>query len=146
MTILFALSLALQAAQETGGVTGRVLLDGPPPKPKPIKLPGAEGLVAEDLVVAKDGGVANAIITIEGTGRADWKSQGAAIAFRDGQIRPRVVFVSPGAPLKVRNETDRRENAHPIPFENKERNVGLPPGGSAEISFEKPERIGLKCG
>jgi len=146
MITFIALSLALAASQETGAVTGRVVFDGPPKEPTQVKFPGAEGVVVEDLLVAKDGGLANAMVTVEGTGKTDWKSEGAVISFRDWQVRPRVVFVSPGAPLRVQNESDRRESAHAIPFVNKERNVGLPPGGSAEMTFEKPERIKLKCG
>jgi len=92
------------APQTTASVTGRVLFREDPPKPKLIRSHGREGwALDESLRVEEDGGVANALVTVEVESAPEWTRDTATVVISENTARPRITLVSPGTSVKFEN-------------------------------------------
>jgi hypothetical protein len=149
LTLALAVFTARLAAQEkatprTGTVVGTIVFDGTPPAPRTIKGHDDKEHSDESLVVATGGGISNVVAVIDSVGLSPWKAPSPTITFTSERITPRVVFVSPGVEVVIKNDTDQSENvkgnAVQSPF-----NQSIARRGSIRKTFEKPERITLSC-
>jgi len=139
-------------------LTGRVLYDGPEPRPAEIDLgadpacaQSASGPVhAEDLVVNGNGTLRNALVFVkEGlpAGRYSVPSGTVVLDQRGCMYRPRVIGVMVGQEIEITNSDPTTHNIHPTPKENREWNRSQIPGGVPfRDSFAREEiAIPLRC-
>ena len=132
--------------RQSGSVLGRVKCDGDPP---PSRFYGPEetdtrGIPVEDLVVNKEGWVANVVAFLDVAGAPAWKCEKTEIRLSEHRLRPHVVFVSPGGTVEVRNEHGFRQYFQMRSSVKQERAGGIgwrdKPGESVSLCFQKAGR------
>ncbi|WP_207622193.1 cupredoxin domain-containing protein [Alienimonas californiensis] len=141
-----------------GALRGRLLFGGPPPQPervevnKDVDVCGPLQLEDDTLLVAEDGGLANAVIWLDvrSSGRepaASALEKGAEAVVLDNvdcRFEPHVVLLRTGQTLKITNSDPIAHQAtaflnRNIPF-NESVPAGSPP---VERTLEKPELLPL---
>ncbi len=142
-----------------GTLRGKVTYKGPRPSVKAIsmeseadcqKANGGKAVSEADVVLGKDGGVANVFVYVK-TGLEGKKfevpTEPVVLDQKGCLFVPRIVAVQAGQPLAVRNSDPVQHNVHPSPKNNREWNEGMSPG-SADIvhKFARQEMmIKVKC-
>jgi len=149
-------------ASATGQIVGTVKLDGPAPHQKPIDMSkdpacaqahGGAPVMAENVVVGANGGLANVVVYISQglTGNeAAISSQLATIDQKGCVYVPHVVALNPGQKMTVLNSDKTAHNIHPQPSPtggnaqwNKSQTVGA---GPIEVAWTNQEvAIPVKC-
>ncbi len=148
-------------AQSWGDLTGRIVFDGTPPKPRPLKITkdvqvfGNKGLVDESLVVGPDGGLANVVIYLTKPRRVkihpELKNQvpkEVVIDNKDGRFVPRVATVWLGVQkLIYKNSDPVSHNCNCQPFNDNPANPLLEPGGTFHhmLSFPQFVPVPISC-
>jgi plastocyanin len=136
-------------------VTGKVKLEGAPPKMRPINMsaePDCKGLHTApppaEVVVTKDGMLQNVLLWVKSGLAGKFEAAGSAHLDQKGCIyRPHVLAVQVGQMLRISNSDPTTHNVHPLPKTNREWNKSQPPGG-AEIEYKFPREelmIPVKC-
>lgn len=96
-------------AAETGTIVGTIRYGGKAPLPLKIvpstdvAVCGQQGLLDEKLLVAKDGGLANVVVWVVSSTRAEAKSEPVTIDNLRCRYEPHVVVAHVDEPLMVRN-------------------------------------------
>ena len=138
---------------------GRVTYKGPKPAARIISMdeePGCQQMHAgkpvydTDIVLGKDGGVANVFVYIKTglEGKTFEPPKEQVVLDQQGCIFvPRVVGLQAGQPLAVRNSDMLHHNVHPGPKNNREWNEGMAAGAADIIHrFARQEMmIRVKC-
>lgn len=145
------------AGAVAGKVGGRIVFDGEVPKSEPLKI-GADqskGCTSDgsavdatnrSLMVGKDKGIANCVVTIEVEG-AKLNVPEAPIELDQTQCRfdPHVVILPAGTTVKYRNSDQVSHNVHTFATKNKSFNNTIPAGASQEQKLDKAESVQIKC-
>lgn len=136
---------------EGGRVSGRVTLVGTPHAPKqrvPAKRPPACGpVVNETLLVAKDGGVANAIVYLRGVTAGKTMAAGRAV-LEESQCRysPHLQAVPVGTALTIANHDPMLHCAHGLVEGSTVFNYGRPAKNRPMVKLlAKPGFTSIHC-
>lgn len=151
--VLLALLAGAVRADEPrpGRITGRVRLAGPVAARPPLEAtvdPSACGsaIPDESLLVAADGGVANAVVVVRGV--AEGASRARPEALIDNvrcRFVPRVQVVTRGQTVRVRSSDPILHNAHPVLVADPEVYVAnlalVTPGQSMDLTRRLAEKL-----
>ncbi len=156
---LVTLSLFVGATAHAGGViTGKVVLEGTPPKPAKIDMsadpncvklnPG--GRLDESVVVGPGGALANVFVYIkEGLGQRTFtKPSDPVIIDQKGcMFEPRVLGAMVGQTIEIHNSDGFLHNVHAMPKKSRQFNAAMPMGGmKLKKRFMAPEvMVPIKC-
>jgi len=169
--ITFALAVAFEVrgvvaahaaspAKAVGGaeVRGKVKFDGPAPHPARVTMAAEpscmklhpSGVLAEDLVVDKGGGLENVVVYVsDATPTASFEPPKDEVTFEQKGClyQPHVLAIQANQKLKIVNDDSTAHNIHPIPHNNREWNKSQPPGMQpVEESFPREEvAIPVRC-
>lgn len=152
------------APDSKGVVQGRIVFDGSRPEPKKIDVDPAKakGCVHEgetldthdlSLLIDKDGGIANVVITVE-VPEAKGDPGGAKLAAPAKPIvidqkkcvfEPHVLLVPAGTTIDFVNSDEISHNVHIYPAKNDPFNQTVVPGGKYSAKFEKADKVNVKC-
>jgi hypothetical protein len=94
---------------EPGVVTGRIRTIRPPAEPASFTFMDRSYL-DRSLRIDAGGGVADAVIFLEGHETAPWVSGKASMTFGANQFDPRVAFVSPGQAVEIGDGRDQERH------------------------------------
>ena len=140
----------------TGKVMGKITFDGKAPKSEPlaIKEDATKGCTDgtsvdstdRSLVLSKDGGIANVVITIKVKG-AEVKVPEDAITMDQMACRyePHVVLIPEGSTIKYLNSDKVSHNVHTYAGRNDSLNKTIAPGSNENQSLKKADKIEVKC-
>lgn len=159
LVLALALAKPLCAAPTTASLWGTVRFQGRPPEPRLIEMKGDRYCVerqsqaqwrAQELLVGKEGGIANAIVYVkEGPiARATKPSAPVDLAMRDCMFTPRVIALQCGQLLRIRNDDRTLHTVYARPKANAKFIHPLfgPQDPPFEVSFKAPELpIALRC-
>lgn len=147
---------ASSRSQDEGGVRGTVRLRGQAPPGKKYHVEGLalegdklypHGLVIDPVLVDSENRISKCLVYVRKglEGRSfEPPADPKTMAFDSCMLRPRVLGIMVGQELEIRNRDRELHNAHVIPWQNKETNRGLPPGGElARRTFSEPE-VGMR--
>ena len=138
-----------------GTVSGKVIYEGTPAKPKAIdmaKEPScakqhATPPTTESVVTGPNNGLQNVVVYISaGAPDESAPSQAARLEQKGCQYLPHALAFQVNQTLEVVNDDQTSHNIHPLPRINREWNKSQP-AGSPPLSekFDKPEFILVKC-
>jgi plastocyanin len=112
-----------------GRVTGRITLQGTPPRPQVIKTASdpycTAPVVTEDVVVSADGGLQNVFVYVkDGLGNLKFPVPTKSVVLGQHGCRyvPHVVGIQVGQTLDIVNDDDTLHNIHAVPVKNGEFN------------------------
>jgi len=120
-------------------ITGTVIFDGKPPKPKPIDMRGdaacmkmhAQPQPSEDLVLGPGKTLANVLVSVTAglPAGASWPAPEAPVVLDQNGCRyePHVAGAMVGQPFKVLNSDGILHNVHSYSTVNTPFNVAMPP-------------------
>jgi plastocyanin len=137
-----------------GRITGRVLFSGAPRTPRPIQVTkdhavcGARVHSDESLVVGKDGGVKNAVVSIGPIPQGGaWPGSSTPTLDQHGcWFEPHVLLVPAGASIDVVNSDGILHNIHTYPKHNPPTNQAQPKFKKVlNIAFKEPDTVQVKC-
>jgi plastocyanin len=155
LAALFVLSAgAHEARAEWGTLKGRFVFGGDAPTPaelkadKDIEVCGKHKLVAEELVVGADRGVANVVVYVRDKDvkvhpdlAAAAKGESPVLDNKDCRFEPHVVFVQTGQKFVVKNSDTIGHNSNIAMLKNPPSNNLIPAGGEASMTFSSDEAI-----
>lgn len=151
----FTLASKGPAPAVAGTVKGRVVFDGKMPEMKPLAITdeqakgcceGGKKVDATDrsLIVGKDDGLANAVVTIEVDG-AKVEPKEVHIDQKECRFEPHVMVVPVGTTVKFLNSDKIAHNVHTYASKNDSFNQTIAPGASHEQKLEKEDKVEIKC-
>jgi hypothetical protein len=141
-----------------GHITGRVVLQGTPPKEEVIRMnadpvclreaPGTQ--MTQNYLVDDDGGLGNVFVYVKnglGDRRFDVPTEPVLLDQKGCRYLPHVFGVRAGQPLEILNSDPTLHNVHAQPKSNREFNTGQPVQGMKHTEiFQNPEvMIPFKC-
>jgi len=140
-------------------ITGSVKLDGAPPKearlktdsdPYCAKAHASAPLSAEEVVVGKDGALANVVVYVKaGLENRSFPTPTQTVELDQNgcQYKPHVIAVMVNQPLSIVNGDQTTHNIHPTPANNRDWNKSQAPGSEKITdSFAREEvAIPVKC-
>lgn len=141
---------------EIGSISGKVMLEGERPAPKPDLVMDEKATTGckHDAMTKKDdtlliddkGGVANVVLTIEVAG-AEKKvpTEPVELDQKGCHFTPHVVVLQAGGTLRFANSDDTNHNIHIYPKKNEAFNTNVAAGGNLDKKFDKAEVIETKC-
>ncbi len=150
-------SAAVSTKTQTGLIRGQVHFDGPIPKPARISMSAdpscsrlhGGGVMADDLVLAGDGKLANVIVFIAaGLGEQSFPAPvtPAVMEQKGCMYTPHVLALQTNQKLQIINSDSTLHNIHPAPVNNREWNKAQTAGSTIEESFAREEiAIPVKC-
>lgn len=144
--------LALPAgAEEWASIKGKFTFKGDAPKAselkadKDVEVCGKHKLLAEELVVGTDGGIANVVVYVRDK---DVKVNPALAAKgpvtldnKDCRFQPHVAFVQVGQEFIIKNSDTVGHNSNVATVKNSPSNTLIPAGGDAKSTFTSEEAI-----
>jgi len=140
-----------------GKATGHVKLDGAAPTLKPLQITDekAKGCCPPDkkmdtvdpqLVVGKDGGVANAVVMIEVPGeKAEAPKEPVEIDQKMCHFEPHVRVIPAGGKVVFLNSDGVSHNIHTYANKNDSFNKTVAPGSKEECTLAKGDKVQVKC-
>lgn len=149
---LLPILLAAPAVAQTGSVAGRIAYAKGPVAAARLKvdkdLPvcGKKPILDETLVVAKDGGLANVVVSIEGVPGAPADPRPLRIDQQGCRYVPHVQAGVVGARLDLVNGDAVLHNVHAYQGDFTPFNLAMPiPGQTIARTLEEPGLMTLKC-
>jgi plastocyanin len=142
------------AVADAARITGRVLYSGVPRPPKPIRVTkdhsvcGATAHTDESLLVGRDGGVRNAVVSIGPLAPArPWPAASNPTLDQHGcWFNPHVLLAPAGATIDVINSDGILHNIHTYPKNNPPANLAQPKFKKVlNLSFAAPDTVQVKC-
>jgi plastocyanin len=142
----------LAFAASGGTITGRVVFVGDPPPAKKVKVTkdnekcGAE-ISSEELVVAPDKGISNAVVSVVGLKGAPGKTDKSPTLQQKGCVfHPHVLIVPVGTPVDILNDDGVLHNFHTYSTKNSPMNKAQP-GFKKKMTetFSQAETIKVNC-
>jgi plastocyanin len=141
------------AVADGGAIMGKVKFQGSAPVPKAIEVTkdkevcGVAAKTEESLVVGKDGGLKNAVVSI--TNISKGKAQDAAKATLDQkgcQYTPHVLLIPAGTEMDIKNSDGILHNIHTYGKKNPPVNMAQPKFKPLmKTKFDQPETFEVKC-
>ena len=144
-------------APADGKATGHVKFDGKAPELKPLQItedkakgccPAGSKVDATDptLVIAKDGGLANVVVTIEVPGeKMEPSTQTVEIDQKMCHFEPHIRVVGAGGKVVFLNSDQVSHNIHTYANKNDPFNKTVAPGSKEEQTVAKGDKIQVKC-
>jgi len=140
------------AADEWGTIKGRFVFGGAQPAAaelkadKDVEVCGKHKLLAEELVVSSDKGVANVVVFVRDKGvkvHPDHaaKQDRVVLDNKDCRFEPHVAVVQTGQTLVLKNSDTVGHNSNVATIKNSPSNNLIPAGGEATITFTSEEAI-----
>jgi plastocyanin len=143
------------SSAQAGSVSGTIKLGVAAPEMKMIKVDkdtevcGTEERAPEKLILSKDKGVANAVITIKGVQGGKKLDPSKKIEFNQKkcQFQPHILIIPKGAEIDIINNDPITHNIHTFPKENAPLNKAQPTSLKKITSpkFEVAEVIKVQC-
>ena len=155
-TLSFATVAALAAsavhADEWGTIKGKFVFGGAAPTvvelkaDKDVEVCGKHKLLAEELVVSADKGVANVVVFVRDKGvkvHPDLATPGDKVVLdnKDCRFDPHVAVVRTGQTLVIKNSDTVGHNSNVATIKNSPSNNLIPAGGEATVTFASEEAI-----
>ena len=152
LAAIVALAGAVQA-DEWGSIKGRFVYGADAPvaaelkADKDVEVCGKHKLLAEELVVGADKGVANVVVYVRDKGvkinpdLAISKDSKAVLDNKDCRFDPHVVFVQTGQEFIVKNSDSVGHNSNIATVKNPPSNNLIPAGGETTVKFSTDEAI-----
>ena len=138
-------------ADEWGTIKGRFLLGGDPAAAaelkvdKDVEVCGKHKLVAEELVVGADKGIANVVVFVRDKGvkvNPDLKAtEPVVLDNKSCRFEPHVAFVQVGQPLVIKNSDTVGHNSNIASAKNPPSNSLVPAGGETKVTFASDEAL-----
>jgi plastocyanin len=135
-------------------ITGHVLYTGAPRPAKPIQVTkdhavcGAKSHVDESLLVGRDGGVRNAVVSVGPIAAGGpWPAAGKPTLDQRGcWFNPHVLLAPAGDPIDVINSDGILHNIHTYPQNNPPANLAQPKFRKVlNLAFAAPDTVQVKC-
>lgn len=137
-------------------ITGKVTLEGEPPKFAPIDMssePGCKNsspVYPQTVVAGNDGSLANVVVYVKGglgNYRFDPPASPAVLRQKDCMYEPHIVALMVNQPLEIRNDDPTVHNIHLLPKTSEQWNHSQTPGAAPlTTSFALPEMaIPVEC-
>lgn len=150
--ILSFAMLPAARADEWGTIKGRFVFGGDAPAAaelkadKDVEVCGKHKLVAEELVVGTDRGVANVVVFVRDKGvkvHPDIATPSGKVVLDNKNCRfdPHVAFVQTGQTLVLKNSDTVGHNSNVATIKNPPSNNLIPAGGEATVTFPTEEAI-----
>jgi plastocyanin len=141
-------------ADEWGSIKGRFVFGGDAPAvselkaDKDVEVCGKHKLLAEELVVGADKGIANVVVYVRDKGvkvnpelAAAVAGQKAELDNKDCRFQPHVQFVQTGQELVIKNSDSVGHNSNVATVKNPPSNNLIPSGGQSTVKFSSDEAI-----
>ncbi len=137
-----------------GSITGKCLIDGNVPAAgklkidKDVEVCGKRSDVDKSLMVAKNKGIQNVVVSIKKIDAPDgWPKAQLARIFdqKDCEFVSRVMIVPVGSQIDIKNSDPVLHNVHTYSRRNTPINQGIPAGQSLKQKLEKEETIKVTC-
>ena len=138
-------------ADEWGSIKGRFVFGGDAPSPaelkadKDVEVCGKHKLLAEELVVGADKGVANVVVFVRDKDvkvKPDLKATAPAVLDnKDCRFEPHVSFVQVGQPLVIKNSDSVGHNSNVATVKNPPSNTLIAAGGETKVTFASDEAV-----
>jgi len=141
----------------SGSVSGKVTLNGAPPKPKPldlskepgcVKLRASNPLYAENVVTGPGNSLRNVVVYIS-AGDSENVAPPATPGLYDQEgchYTTHVLVLRAGQEVKISNSDPFSHNIHPLAKVNREWNKMQPPGTPPfTYAYDREEFIPIKC-
>lgn len=148
---------AVSSKPVEGKVTGHVKFDGTPPVLKPLDVtddkakgccPAGVKVDPTDptLVISKDGGIADVVVTVEVPGdKAEPSKEEIHVDQKMCRFEPHVRVVPVGAKVIFLNSDEVSHNVHTYSAKNDAWNKTVAPGSKEEQTLAKGEKFQVKC-
>lgn len=153
-TLVFVILLAASVparADEWGTIKGKFVFGGAPPSPtelkadKDVEVCGKHKLVAEELVVGADKGVANVVVFVRDKAvkvHPDLGGKDKVVLDNKGcRFEPHVAVVQTGQPFVIKNSDTVGHNSNVATIKNSPSNNLIPASGEATMTFSSEEAI-----
>lgn len=147
---LYQAGYSVQAVQNGGTISGKILYQGKPIRPKKIAVTQDNSVCgnAKEIYPAEieDGGVVDAVVWIDGIDHGkDFAYPPAVIDQKGCMFMPPILIMKPGD-LKVQNSDSASHNVHIYAENNRSFNQVMPAGSPAlEIPLGRPDRAVVRC-
>ena len=140
-------------ADEWGTIKGRFEFGGNAPAAgelkadKDVEVCGKHKLLAEELVVGADKGVANVVVFVRDKGvkvhpdLAATKNEKVVLDNKNCRFEPHVSVVQTGQPLVIKNSDTVGHNSNIATMKNPPSNSLIPQGGESTLTFASDEAI-----
>ena len=142
---------ATASADEWGSIKGRFVYGGDAPAAaelkadKDVEVCGKHKLVAEELVVGGDKGVANVVVFVRDKDikvNAELKATDPAVLDNKScRFEPHVLFVQTSQPLVIRNSDSVGHNSNVATVKNPPSNNLIPAGGETKVTLSSDEAV-----
>jgi plastocyanin len=145
-------------AQSSGtSVTGKVTFDGKKPEPKMLPstpeqqkgcCPEGKSVNVADpsLLVDDKGGLANVLVIVEVSGaKLDPPKDPITLDQKQCVFEPHCMIVPAGTKVQFLNSDGVAHNVHIYAAKNEVTNKTIAPGAKDEATFDKAEKVQLKC-
>jgi plastocyanin len=150
--IAFGIGAGANSALAAGGtISGTVKYDGTPPTPKKVEVTkdkevcGLKPHVEEDLLVASDGGIANAVVIVKGA-KGDAKPGEVKFDQKGCDYVPHVLAFPAGSTVAIENSDGILHNIHTYSTKNPSFNMAQPKfKKEIKQKVDKPEVIKVTC-
>jgi plastocyanin len=149
--VLCAAAVSTAGAEEWGSIKGRFVYGGDAVAAGELKVDkdmevcGKHKLLAEELVVAADKGIANVVVYVRDKGVKVNPALAAKTAVvldnKDCRFEPHVTFVQTGQELVIKNSDTVGHNSNVATIKNPPSNNLIPAGGEAKSKFTSDEAI-----
>ena len=146
-------TVSVARADEWGSIKGRFTFGGTAPAAtelkadKDVEVCGKHKLVAEELVVGGDKGIANVVVYVRDKGvkvnpeLADAAKQKVVLDNKDCRFEPHVAFVQTGQDFVIKNSDTVGHNSNVATVKNPPSNNLIPAGGESAVKFTSDEAI-----
>lgn len=145
-------------AQGGSTLTGKVIFEGTPPAPQPIRMEAdpiclqqhKEGATTEEVVVNPNGTLKNVFVYVkQGLEGKQFEPPKDPVVFdqKGCHYEPHVFGIRVNQPLQILNSDSTLHNVHSLPKNSKEFNLGMPiQGMKLTQKFTSPEiMVTIKC-
>lgn len=154
---ILAVALAMPSVASAGSkVSGKVSLEGTPPKRKRIRMDADpvcaaahdEPVLSEEVVVGEGSGLQNVFVYVKDV-KGDFPPPGDPVVINQNgcHYEPHVIGLQVGQPLQILNSDKTLHNVHGMPKVNAGFNFAMPKFvKKKEHEFESPETmVAVKC-
>jgi len=136
-----------------GTISGVVKFVGTAPAPKPIEITkdkevcGVKPKVEEGLLVGKDGGLKNAVVSITNISKGKPMDATKPVLDQNGcQYLPHIVLIPAGVQVDIKNSDGILHNIHTYGKKNPPVNMAQPKFKPViQQKFDQPETFEVKC-
>jgi len=157
LVLLATASAAPLVLATAGTVAGRVVFDGKPPEPQPLKIeadkskgccPEGQSVSTKDpgLLIDEKGGIANCVVTIAVEGaKVEPLKEPVSIDQKGCHFEPHVVVAPVGSKVVFLNSDTCTHNIHTFARKSDPLNKAVGKGDKLEMLLEHKEVVQVRC-